>query len=265
MAALVKIDPKSLGIGQYQHDVDQKLLERKLNETIEDLVNRVGVDVNSASASLLAFVAGVGPKLAKHIVEYREKNNCMTNRKELLKIKGLGKKAYEQCAGFVRIRSGDCPLDNTGVHPESYQAAQQLLDHYDVNVIQSEEIDRIAGELDVGRETLKDIVEELQKPGFDPRHDLPEIPFRDDVTDIEQLNEGSIVSGVVRSIVDFGAFVDIGLKNDGLIHISQVSDKRISHPLEVLSVNQYLPRIRVMGTDPEKGKVSLSLREEMQQ
>ena len=262
MAALVKIDPKSLGIGQYQHDVDQKLLERKLQETIEDLVNRVGVDVNSASASLLAFVAGVGPRLAKNIVSYREENGPFRRKKELLNVKGMGSKAFEQCAGFVRIRNGESVLDNTGIHPESYDAARKLNQHYDVYKIRQEETERIAGELGLGPETLEDIIKELQKPGFDPREELPEIPFRDGLTDISMLKEGSVVSGVVRSIVDFGAFVDIGLKNDGLIHISQLSEKRIFHPLEVLSVNQYLPRIRVIGTDPEKGKVSLSLKQE---
>jgi len=262
MAALVKIDPKSLGIGQYQHDVDQKLLERKLHETTEDLVNRVGVDVNSASASLLAYIAGVGPKLAKSIVDDRGREGAFRTKKNLLRVKGMGAKAFQQCAGFMRIRGGEGVLDNTGVHPESYDAAQRLLQNYDVKKIDPEGSEEIASELDVGPETLKDIIKELQKPGFDPRAELPEIPFRHDVTDITELKEGSIVSGVVRSIVDFGAFVDLGLKNDGLIHISQCSDRRISHPLEVLSVNQYLPKIRVMAADPEKGRVSLSLKEE---
>ncbi|UCE18893.1 MAG: RNA-binding transcriptional accessory protein [Gemmatimonadota bacterium] len=261
MAALVKIDPKSLGIGQYQHDVDQKLLERKLHETTEDLVNRVGVDVNSASASLLAYVAGIGPKMAKSIVAHREKNGPFMSKMALLNVKGLGAKAFEQCAGFLRIRNGESILDNTGVHPESYDAARKLLKHYDVHAIGQEETERIAAELGIGPETLEDIIKELQKPGFDPRQELPEIPFRDDVTDISMLKEGSIVSGVVRSIVDFGAFVDIGLKNDGLIHISQLSSTRISHPLEILSVNQYLPQILVIAVDPKKGKVSLSLRQ----
>ncbi len=262
MAALVKIDPQSLGIGQYQHDVDQKLLEHKLDETIEDTVNRVGVDANSASASLLAYVAGVGPKLARSIVAFRENNGSFRSKQQLIQVKGLGKKAFEQCAGFVRVRDGESVLDNTGIHPESYHAAEELLQRYDVNAIPPEEIATIAEKIGIGRETLEDIIKELQKPGFDPREELPEIPFRDDITDITMLQAGSMVSGVVRSIVDFGAFVDIGLKNDGLIHISEMSDKRISHPLEVLSVNQYLPGIRVIETDPVKGKVSLSLKEE---
>ncbi|HUT64564.1 MAG TPA: helix-hairpin-helix domain-containing protein, partial [Spirochaetota bacterium] len=262
MAALVKIDPKSLGIGQYQHDVDQKLLEQKLFETTEGLVNRVGVDVNSASAGLLSYVAGLGPVLARRIVEYREKNGPFRSKMDLLKVKGMGKKAFEQCAGFMRIRGGESVLDNTGIHPESYDAAERLLKRCDIKTIGMLEAEKISGEMGVGPETLKDIILELKKPGFDPRDDLPEIPFRDDVTDIDELEEGSIVSGVVRSIVDFGAFVDIGLKNDGLIHISQMSNKRISHPLERLSVNQYLPRIRVIGIDTQKGRVSLSLKEE---
>jgi protein Tex len=262
MAALVKIDPKSLGIGQYQHDVDQKLLEKKLNDVTEELVNRVGVDPNSASASLLAHVAGVGEKLAKTIIEHREKNGAFKSKQELLKVKGLGAKAYEQCAGFFRIREGKSILDNTGVHPESFEAATRLTKQYDVSAISKEQLPQIAKELEIGEATLSDIVAELRKPGFDPREGLPPIIFRSDLTDIKELKEGSIVSGVVRNIVDFGAFVDIGLKNDGLIHISQMSEKRISHPLEILSVNQQLTRIRVIEVDTQKGKVALSLREE---
>ncbi len=257
MAALVKIDPKSLGIGQYQHDVDQKLLERKLHECVEDIVNRVGVDVNSASASLLAFVAGVGPKLAQSIVTHREREGTFQTKSNLLKVKGLGKKAYEQMAGFIRIREGESIFDNTGIHPESYKSAQQLQSMEDLPDTQ-----RLSKMLNIGEATLKDILKELAKPGFDPREELPAIPFKDDLTDITMLREGSMVSGVVRNIADFGAFVDIGLKNDGMIHISQMSEQRISHPLEVLSVNQYLPQVRVLSVDEEKGKVSLSLKEE---
>ncbi|MCH9813263.1 MAG: RNA-binding transcriptional accessory protein [Epsilonproteobacteria bacterium] len=254
MATLVKIDPKSLGIGQYQHDVDQKLLEKKLSENVEALVNRVGVDVNSASASLLSYVAGVGTKLAENIVAYRAENGAFKSKSELLKVKGLGKKAYEQLAGFIRIREGQSLFDNTGIHPESYDIAKKFTAYRDKS-----DIEAIAKVLDVGRETLEDIVKELDKPGFDPRSELPAIPFRDDVTDIKALKEGAIVSGVVRNIADFGAFVDIGLKNDGMIHISKMSDKRISHPLEVLSINQYLPRIEVISIDQERGKVGLGL------
>ncbi|AOO66566.1 helix-hairpin-helix domain-containing protein [Sulfurospirillum halorespirans] len=261
MAALVKIDPKSLGIGQYQHDVDQKQLEKKLGEVIEDLVNRIGVDPNSASISLLSYVAGVGAKLAKAIVEHREDKGAFTCKSELLHVKGLGAKAYEQCAGFFRIREGKSVLDNTGVHPESYATAQKLLARADLATLSKEQIITLAREQGIGEVTLQDIIAELLKPGFDPRESLPPIAFRSDLTDISELNEGSIVSGVVRNIADFGAFVDIGLKNDGLIHISQMSDKRIAHPLEVLSINQQLTRIRVIEVDKEKGKVSLSLKE----
>jgi uncharacterized protein len=260
MSALVKIDPKSLGVGQYQHDVDQKQLEKKLHEVTEDLVNRIGVDPNSASVSLLSYVAGVGAKLAKTIVDYREHSGAFKSKQELLKVKGLGAKAYEQCAGFFRIREGKSVLDNTGIHPESYDAANTLLKRYDLTAITKEQIPNIAQELEIGEATLADIITELRKPGFDPRETLPPIIFRSDLTDIKELKEGSIVSGVVRNIADFGAFVDIGLKNDGLIHISQMSEKRISHPLEVLSVNQQLSRIRVVEVDVNKGKVGLSLR-----
>jgi uncharacterized protein len=243
-----------LRIGQYQHDVDQKLLERKLHEGVEALVNRVGVDVNSASASLLSFVAGVGPKLAKSIVEYREQHGVFQSKKDLLKVKGLGAKAYEQLAGFIRIRDGKSIFDNTGIHPESYTVAKEL-----EKITDSIDIKVLAQKLNIGEETLKDILKELSKPGFDPREELPAIPFKDDMTDITMLKEGSIVSGVVRNIADFGAFIDIGLKNDGMIHISQMSEKRIKHPLEVLSVNQYLHQIEVISIDTERGKVGLSL------
>ena len=256
MATLVKIDPKSLGIGQYQHDVDQKLLERKLHEGVESLVNAVGVDVNSASASLLSYVAGVGPKVADNIVKHRESEGAFDSKKALLKVKGLGAKAYEQAAGFMRIRDGKSIFDNTGIHPESYATAKALEKYDDMSDTKT-----IAAQLGVGELTLKDIIKELAKPGFDPREDLPAIPFKQGLTDISALREGSIVSGVVRNIADFGAFVDIGLKNDGMIHISQMSQKRIAHPLEVLSVNQYLPRVEVISIDMEKNKVGLSLKE----
>ena len=256
MATLVKIDPKSLGIGQYQHDVDQKLLERKLHEGVESLVNAVGVDVNSASASLISYVAGIGMKVAENIVKHRESEGAFDSKKAVLKVKGLGAKAYEQAAGFMRIREGKSVFDNTGIHPESYAVAKALEKYDDLSDTKS-----IAASLGVGEPTLKDIIHELAKPGFDPREDLPAIPFKQGLTDIHSLREGSIVSGVVRNIADFGAFVDIGLKNDGMIHISQMSQKRIAHPLEVLSVNQYLPRVEVISIDMEKNKVGLSLKE----
>jgi protein Tex len=259
MAALVKIDPKALGIGQYQHDVDQKLLERKLAETTEDLVNRVGVDINSASASLVSYIAGIGPKLAKSIVLYRKEHGSFGRKLDLKKVSGLGTKAFEQCAGFVRIPHGASVLDNTGIHPESYRAATTLSRRFEPSALDLALAEPLAKELDIGIDTIRDIIQELKKPGFDPREELPQIPFRQDLTDISMLKPESIVAGVVRSIVDFGAFVDIGLKNDGLIHISEMSDKRISHPMEVLSVNQFLPRIRVLQADVDTGKVSLSL------
>jgi uncharacterized protein len=255
MAALVKIDPKSLGIGQYQHDVDQKLLEKKLTDVTQDLVNRVGVDINSASASLLSFVAGVGAKVAQNIIAFREENGAFKTKEQLLKVKGLGKKAYEQAVGFIRIKNSKNSFDNSGIHPESYWIAKKLL-ALDLTTI---DVKEKAKELGVGEETLKDIIKELLKPGFDPREELPPIPFKDGITDIKMLSVGSFVSGVVRNIADFGAFVDIGLKNDGMIHISKMSATKISHPLEVLSLNQYLPQIEVVSIDEEKGKVGLSL------
>jgi len=255
MAALVKIDPKSLGIGQYQHDVDQKLLEKKLTDITQDLVNRVGVDINSASLSLLSYIAGIGAKVAQNIIAFREENGAYRTKEQLLHVKGLGKKAYEQAVGFIRIKNSKNIFDNSGIHPESYEVAKKLLalDLATVDVKQK------AAELSVGEETLKDIIKELQKPGFDPREELPPIPFKDGITDIKMLSVGSFVSGVVRNIADFGAFVDIGLKNDGMIHVSKMSATKISHPLEVLSINQYLPQIEVVSIDEEKGKVGLSL------
>lgn len=255
MATLVKIDPKSLGIGQYQHDVDQKLLTKKLDDVTSDLVNRVGVDINSASAALLSHVAGIGAKIAQNIISYRDESGNFTTKSQLLKVKGLGKKAYEQAAGFIRIKNGKNEFDNSGIHPESYAIAKKII---------GEDLERIdvrskASQLNVGLATLQDIIKELKKPGFDPREDLPAIPFKEGITDIKMLKEGSFVSGVVRNIADFGAFVDIGLKNDGMIHISKMSVKRIKHPLEVLSLNQYLPQIEVISIDNEKGKISLSL------
>jgi len=258
MAALVKIDPKSLGIGQYQHDVDQKRLEKKLYEVIEDLVNRVGVDLNSSSSTLISYVAGIGSKLSILIVEHREKYGAFKSKRELLKVKGLGTKSYEQSAGFFRILDGDSPFDNTGIHPESYEVAKKLLENYDIFAIKTEEIDNIAQKLDIGKETLSDIIFELKKPGFDPREELPPIIFRSDMRDIKELKEGDTVSGVVRSITDFGAFIDIGLKNDGLLHISEISNKRISRPLEVLTIGEEILNIKIVSVDVQKEKVALS-------
>ncbi len=255
LATFVKIDPKSLGIGQYQHDVNQKLLQKRLDDVTSDIVNRVGVDINSASFALLSHVAGIGEKMAKSIIIYRDENGAFQKKSELLKVKGLGKKAYEQAAGFIRIKEAKDMLDNSGVHPESYGVAKKLqgVDLHSFNIAQK------AQELQVGEATLNDIIKELSKPGFDPREELPAIPFKQGLSDISMLKEGSLVSGVVRNITDFGAFVDIGLKNDGMIHISKMSVKRISHPLEVLSINQFLPQIEVLSIDREKGKIGLGL------
>jgi len=253
MAALVKIDPKSLGIGQYQHDVDQKKLVKKLDDVIEDVVNRVGVDINSASAALLEHVAGLSKSMAKNIVAYCDRQK-MQSKMELLKVKGVGAKAFEQAAGFIRIRDGKSIYDNSAIHPESYAIAE---------AIEGKKIDDIALEakkLGCGEATLRDIIKELQKPGFDLRETLEPIPFKKGLNDITMLQEGSIISGVIRNITDFGAFVDIGLKNDGLIHISQMSQKRIKHPLEVLSLNQYLAKIEVLSVDYKSQKVSLSIK-----
>ena len=255
MSTLVKIDPKSLGIGQYQHDVEQKLLKKRLDDVTSDLVNRVGVDINSASQALLTHVAGIGAKIAKNIIDFRDEYGEFTTKNQLLKVKGLGKKAYEQAAGFIRIKGAKNILDNSGIHPESYRIAESL---QGINLTNIDIVSK-AKELEVGEETLKDIIKELQKPGFDPREDLPIIPFKEGLVDLKMLHEGSFVSGIVRNITDFGAFVDIGLKNDGMIHISKMSAKRISHPLEILSLNQYLPQIEVISIDSEKGKVGLSL------
>ncbi|MCD6259388.1 MAG: helix-hairpin-helix domain-containing protein [Helicobacteraceae bacterium] len=255
MATLVKIDPKSLGIGQYQHDVDQKLLEKKLSDTTVDVVNKVGVDINSASAALLSYVAGLSPKIANNILDHKKKQGNFSSKEELLKVKGLGAKTFEQAAGFIRIKEPRDMLDNTGIHPESYAIARKL---------QGKDLDTLdlaesAKALDVGTQTLQDIIKELKKPGFDPREELPAVPFKEGLTEISMLSEGSFVSGVVRNITDFGAFVDIGIKNDGMIHISKMGKQRITHPLEVLSLNQFLPQIEVLSIDKEKNKVSLGL------
>ena len=253
MAEFVKIDPKSLGIGQYQHDVNQKLLAKKLHDTTIDLVNYVGVDINKASASLLGYVAGVTKSVAKNIVAHREQNGPFQTKKDLLKVKGVGVKLFEQAAGFIRIKNAKNILDNSGIHPESYTIAQALLKKDLKNI----DVQKTALELNVGQQTLRDIIKELQRPGFDPRQELPKIPFKQELRDIDALQVGMVVSGIIRNITDFGAFVDIGLKNDALLHISKISQQRIAHPLEVLSLNQYLPQIEIIGI--ENGKISLGL------
>ncbi|NVJ53605.1 MAG: helix-hairpin-helix domain-containing protein [Campylobacteraceae bacterium] len=260
MAALVKIDPKSLGIGQYQHDVNQKELALKLENTTIDLVNKVGVDINSASYKLLSFVSGITEKLAQNIVEHREKIGKFTSKEELLKVKGIGAKAYEQAVGFLRIKDGKSILDNTAIHPEDYEVTKALQKNYNIKDIKESQVQTIANELGSSLLKLKDIIEELKKPGFDIRENFNQVKFAQDVASIEDLKEGFVLSGIVRNITDFGAFVDVGLKNDALLHISQISNKRISHPSEVLSINQNLEKVKVLSVDLEKQRVSLSLK-----
>lgn len=260
MAALVKIDPKSLGIGQYQHDVNQKDLSQKLENVTVDLVNKVGVDINSASYKLLSFISGISEKLAKNIIEHKDKIKSFKTKAELLKVKGIGAKAYEQSVGFLRIKDGKSILDNTAIHPENYDVVEILQKKYKIEEIQDNQIESISKELNCPILLLKDIIEELKKPGYDVRSEFDTIEFSKDIKTIEDLKEGFIVSGVVRNITDFGAFVDIGLKNDGLIHISQISEKRISHPMDVLSINQQLKNIKVISIDLEKQRVGLSLK-----
>ncbi|WP_320035041.1 helix-hairpin-helix domain-containing protein [Halarcobacter sp.] len=260
MAALVKIDPKSLGIGQYQHDVNQKELSLKLENITIDLVNKVGVDINSASFKLLSFVSGITETLAKNIVEHRKKLGVFTSKKQLLDVKGVGAKAYEQSVGFLRIKKGDSILDNTAIHPEDYDLVKRLEKTCDIKAVEKNQYQTLANTLNTSLIKIEDIVNELQKPGFDIRENFNQVRFASDITKIEDLKEGYTLSGIVRNITDFGAFVDIGLKNDALLHISQISNKRISHPSEVLSINQNLENIKVVSVDLEKQRVGLSLK-----
>lgn len=260
MAALVKIDPKSLGIGQYQHDVNQKELSLKLENITVDLVNKVGVDLNSASFKLLSFVSGITETLAKNIVEHRKKLGIFTSKKQLLDVKGVGAKAYEQSVGFLRIKKGDSILDNTAIHPEDYDLVKRLEKTCDIKTVEKNQYQSLATNLNTSLIKIEDIINELQKPGFDIRENFNQVKFASDITKIEDLKEGFTLSGIVRNITDFGAFVDIGLKNDALLHISQISNKRISHPSEVLSINQNLENIKVLSVDLEKQRVGLSLK-----
>ena len=269
LAELVKIDPKSIGVGQYQHDMNQKKLGEALTGVVEDSVNKVGVDLNTASASLLEYISGVSKAIAKNIVAYREENGRFTSRKELLKVAKLGPKAFEQCAGFMRITGGSNPLDATSVHPESYEAASKLLEKlgYSAEDIagsrlaglsrQIGDYKKTAAELKIGEITLRDIVKELEKPARDPRDEMPKPILRTDVLDIKDLKEGMILKGTVRNVIDFGAFVDIGVHQDGLVHISQMSEKFIKHPLEAVSVGDVV-EVRVLGVDEKKNRISLS-------
>ena len=255
LAELVKIDPKHIGVGQYQHDVNQKALEETLGNVVEDSVNLVGVNLNTASVSLLSYVSGLSSKVSKNILDYRAENGRFANRQELKKVKGLGPKTFEQAAGFLRIADGDNPLDNTGVHPESYEIASKLKD-IDLDKINVKEL---AEELEVGEPTLKDIIQELKKPGRDPREDMPKAILRSDVLSIDDLQVGMKLKGTVRNVVDFGAFIDIGIKNDGLVHISEISDKYIKHPSEVLQVSDIVD-VEIIKIDKNRGQVGLSMK-----
>ncbi len=271
LAELVKIDPKSIGVGQYQHDMNQKKLGEALEGVVEDSVNKVGVDLNTASASLLEYISGISKVIAKNIVAYREENGRFTDRKQLLKVAKLGPKAYEQCAGFMRITGGSNPLDATSVHPESYAAAGELLKKlgYDVSSITSGglkglsgkvgNIDAMAAELGIGKLTLADIIKELEKPGRDPRDEMPKPILRTDVMEMKDLKPGMILKGTVRNVIDFGVFVDIGVHQDGLVHISQITDKKfIKHPLEAVSVGDIV-EVKVMSVDEAKKRIQLTM------
>lgn len=255
MAELVKIEPKHIGVGQYQHDVNQKNLSETLDRVVEDCVNTVGVNLNTASPSLLAYVSGINKTVAKNIIDYKEANGSFTNRNQLKKVKGLGPKAFEQSAGFLRIVNADNPLDNTAVHPESYKIAEKLLGRD----LDSLDVDRLSEELEVGKPTLLDIIEELKRPGRDPREDMPKPILRADVLSIDDLEEGMILKGTVRNVVDFGLFVDIGIKNDGLVHISEISDKYIKHPSQIAKVSDII-KVKIINIDKKRAKVGLSMK-----
>ena len=274
LAELVKIDPKAIGVGQYQHDVNQKRLSESLTGVVEDAVNKVGVDVNTATPSLLSYVSGINSSIAKNIVKYRDENGKLKNRKQLLKVPKLGKVAFEQCAGFLRIIDGDNPLEVTAVHPESYDATEKLLDKIGFKKedlrdkekinslrehLKSVNVAEMAKELDIGEMTLTDIIEELSKPGRDPRDEMPKPILRQDVLKFEDLKEGMVLTGTVRNVIDFGCFVDIGVKYDGLVHISEMSEKYIRNPSEVVSVGDIV-KVKVIKIDSERHKVGLSMK-----
>ncbi len=272
LAELVKIDPKSIGVGQYQHDMNQKKLSEALSGVVEDCVNRVGVDLNTASAPLLAYISGISAAIAKNIVAYREENGQFVNRKQLLKVAKLGPKAFEQCAGFMRIQGGDNPLDGTSVHPETYEAARKLLEKQGFSVeditggklvglsLTIRDDKKLAEELGIGAITLRDIVKELEKPARDPRDEMPKPILRTDVLEMKDLTEGMILKGTVRNVIDFGVFVDIGVHQDGLVHISEITDKKfIRHPLEVLSVGDIVD-VKVLSVDLKKKRIQLTMK-----
>ena len=271
LAELVKIDPKSIGVGQYQHDMNQKKLGESLNGVVEDCVNKVGVDLNTASAPLLSYISGISSAVAKNIVAYREENGRFLDRRSLLKVAKLGPKAFEQCAGFMRIQGGKNPLDATGVHPESYEAAEKLLEKqgFTLEDITSgnlsglsktiKDYKKLAEELGIGEITLRDIVKELEKPARDPREEMPKPILRTDVLEMKDLKEGMILKGTVRNVIDFGVFVDIGVHQDGLVHISQITDRYIKHPLEAVSVGDIVD-VKVMSVDMKKKRIALTMR-----
>ena len=272
LAELVKIDPKSIGVGQYQHDMNQTKLSEALSGVVEDCVNKVGVDLNTASAPLLSYISGISGAIAKSIVAYREENGRFTDRKQLLKVAKLGPKAFEQCAGFMRIQNGTNPLDGTSVHPESYEAAEKLLKKQGFSLedisggklaglsLTIKDYARLAKELEIGEITLRDIVKELEKPGRDPRDEMPKPILRTDVLDMKDLKEGMILKGTVRNVIDFGVFVDIGVHQDGLVHISEITDKKfIKHPLEVVSVGDIVD-VKVMSVDLKKKRIQLTMK-----
>lgn len=274
LAELVKIDPKSIGVGQYQHDVDQKKLSESLTGVVEDAVNKVGVDVNTATPSLLSYVSGINKTIANNIVKYRDENGKIKERKELLKIPKLGKVAFEQCAGFMRVFNGKNPLEITAVHPESYEVAEKLLNNIGFkkeNLLDKEKliiiknklaeikIEEMAKQLNIGEIILKDIIQELSKPGRDPREDMPKPVLRADVLKFEDLKEGMVLTGTVRNVTDFGAFVDIGVKHDGLVHISQLSDSFVKNPSDVVSVGDIV-KVKIIGIDAERQKAQLSMK-----
>ena len=271
LAELVKIDPKSIGVGLYQHDVDQKLLGKKLDDVVVSCVNYVGVDLNTASASLLTYVSGLSKNIAGNIVEYRNSKGKFTDRAQLLQVKGIGEKVYEQAIGFLKIPNGENPLDNTFIHPESYNAVEKLLEITKVEskdiakkgslidlFVKSKSLEKIAEEIEIGLPTLQDILDNLKKPGRDPREEMPKPILRSDVLKIEDLEEGMKLKGTVRNVVDFGAFVDIGVKQDGLLHISQIADKYIKHPIEVLNVGDIID-VSIISADKDKGRIALSM------
>ena len=273
LAELVKIDPKSIGVGQYQHDVNQKRLEENLTGVIENAVNTVGVDLNTATPSLLSYVSGINAKVSENIVKYREENGKFTTRKELLKVPKLGNAAFIQCAGFLKVPESKNILDNTMVHPESYNIANKLIENlgYDIKKLDNNKlnelkgkldivnIEKISKELDVGIPTITDIINELKKPGRDPRDEMPKPILKSDVLKIEDLQIGMELMGTVRNVVDFGAFVDIGIKNDGLVHISEISDKYVRNPMEEISVGDVV-KVKVININMDKKKVSLSMK-----